>query len=166
MLLSGSTRQKKPRMFKLPLFLLSVLTLTSCSDLPTWLNHAPLNTDGSLVGLSSPMGLSRAYRYLGYVVNFAAFLALLYFFGGSEADFSNALYVYTGILVGSTLLSTGLDHLLHGLTILPIWLLTVFLLNRFCGLSLRRSVLITVVFQIYQLLYILIFTIIVSKYAK
>jgi len=111
------------------------------------------------------MGLAKAYRYLAYFLNLAVLAALLYALARHEADYSYFIYVYFGILVGGILLSFALSPLLHAFALLPVVALTAFLLARFCSISVRRAVLVAVVFHAYQIAYILAYTAIAASYA-
>ena len=137
----------------------------AAANWPTWLQRAPLNTDTSLVGFQSAMGLASAYRYLADILNLGVLAALLYVLERDVADYSHFLYVYFGILAGGMLLSFALSPLLHAFALLPVVAFTAFLLARFCSLSVRRAALVAVVFHAYQVVYILIFTAITARYA-
>jgi hypothetical protein len=141
------------------LFLLVALRVDAAErKRPVWLQRAPLNTDTSLVGFKSSIGLARAYRYLTYLLNLAVLAGLLYALAKNEADFSYFVYVYLGILVGGILLSLALSPFLHAFALLPVVAVTTFLLARFCNLSLKRAALVATVFHAYQVGYILVYT--------
>jgi len=129
-----------------------------------WLDRAPLNTEPELVGLPL-MGLGRAYLWLAFLYNFLVFAALLYAFARHEAEFGNMLYVYFGILAGSMLLSPLLDPFIHAFSLLPILGLNVFLLNRFCLVSLKRAIVVAVLYQAFQVFFLLAYKLVRSKYA-
>jgi len=108
-----------------------LVVLLACSQLnafgydwPAWLQSAPLNTDSSVVGFPSAMGLAKAYRYLAYLLNFAVLAGLLYALAKNEADYSHFIEVYLGILVGGIVLSFALSRFLHAFALLPVIALT------------------------------------------
>jgi hypothetical protein len=139
-------------------------SLGATSDSPSWLDRAPLNTDTDIVGLP-PFGLCRAYRYLAYLLNIAVLAAFCYGLGKHEIEWSNFLYVALGILVGSILLSILLSPLLHIFTLLPIVALATFLLARFCSLRVSRALAATLLYQLYQIGYLLAYKAIAARYA-
>jgi hypothetical protein len=131
---------------------------------PAWLQRAPLNTDASLVGFRSSIGLARAYRYLAYLLNLAVLAGLLYALARQEVDYSYFVYVYLGILVGGMLLSFALSPFLYAFALLPVVALTAFLLSQFCSLSVKRAALVAIVFHGYEVAYILAYTAIAARY--
>jgi len=152
--------------FALSLMLLVGSRAEAAADTwPAWLQQAPLNTDTSLVGFQSWMGLARACRYLAYLLNLAVLAGLLYALARHEADYSCFIYVYFGILVGGMVLSWALSPFLRAFAVLPIVALTAFLLARFCSLSARRAALVAVIFHAYQVAYILAYTAIATRYS-
>jgi hypothetical protein len=139
-------------------------SLGATSASPAWFDRAPLNTDTDIVGLP-PFGVGRAYRYLAYILNFAVLAAICYGVGKHEIEWSNFLYVAFGILVGSILLSILLSPLLHIFTLLPIVALATFLLARFCSLGVRRAMSVALLYQLYQIGYLLAYKAIAARYA-
>lgn len=131
-------------------FLCSIVYLDSLG----WVDRAPLNTDSSLVGFQSALGLAKAYRYLAYLLNGVALAALLFACARQEADFTYYGYVYVGVTLGGMLFSFALSPLLHVYAILPITIYTAFLLIRFCGLGVARGATVAILFQYYQMAYI------------
>jgi hypothetical protein len=162
-----------PFSFKVMRLIVSVLLLFMLVDFesrgatstsPSWLDRAPLNTDTDIVGLP-PFGIGGAYRYLAYILNFAVLAAICYGLGKHEIEWSNFLYVSFGILLGSILLSFLLNPLLHIFTLLPIVALATFLLARFCSLRVSRALAATILYQLYQIGYLLAYKAIAARYA-
>jgi hypothetical protein len=131
---------------------------------PAWLDHAPLNTDSSLLGFSSAIGLAKAYRYLAYLSNFAGLAGLIYAFARQEAAFSNIIYVFVGITLGGLILSFFLGKVFHAFTLVPIVILAAWLLAQFCCLSPRKALTVSLTFHAYQIAYILVYKAIETKY--
>jgi hypothetical protein len=150
--------------FVLLLVLLAEFELRGAdSTSSNWLNRAPLNTDTDIVGLPW-YGLGRAYRFLAVLVNWALFAAICYGLGRHEMEWSNFGYVYVGIVVASVLLSTFLNPLLHIFTLIPIVAFATFLLARFCLLSPTRALTATLLYQLYQIGYLLAYKAIATRY--
>lgn len=150
--------------------LLSILLLVGSSTVcgaqtrsPSWFDRAPLNTDTDLVGLPS-LGVGRAYRYLAYMLNFAVLAAICYGLGKHEIEWSNFLYVSFGILLGSILLSVLLNPLLHIFTLIPMVALATFLLARFCSLRVSRALAAALLYQLYQIAYLVAYKAIAARY--
>jgi hypothetical protein len=139
-------------------------TLFATAPSTNWFDRAPLNTDTDIVGLP-PFGIGRAYRYLAYILNFAVLAAICYGLGKHEIEWSNFLYVSFGILLGSILLSFLLNPLLRIFTLLPIVALATFLLARFCSLRVSRALAATILYQLYQIGYLLAYKAIAARYA-
>jgi hypothetical protein len=157
-------------MSRFALFLVAVLWLTSSQALlatapsSNWYDRAPLNTDTDFVGLPW-YGLGRAYRYLAFILNLAVLAGLSYWLGKNEVEWSNFFYVYFGILVGSILLSVLFSPLLHVFSIIPIVVLATFLLARFCLLRPARALAVTLLYQLYQVGYLILYNAIAARYA-
>jgi hypothetical protein len=148
-----------------------LLVLLACFDSlgasapsPNWLDRAPLNTDTDIVGLPW-YGLGKAYRFLAVLLNWAVLAGTCYGLGKHEMEWSNFVYVYVGIVVASFLLSTFLNPLLHIFTLIPIIALATFLLARFCLLSPARALTATLLYQLYQIGYLLAYKAIAASYA-
>jgi hypothetical protein len=120
----------------------------------SWFDRAPLNTETDFTGLTW-YGLGRAYRYLAYLLNLAVLAGLLYGLGKPEVDYSYFLYVYFGILVGSFLLSVLLNPFLHIFSVVPITALVALLVARFCAVRPARALAVALLYQIYQVGYLL-----------
>ena len=152
---------------KRALTVLAVLLVTGgivcAAAWPDWLDRAPLNTDTDLAGLPW-YGLGRAFRYLAYILNLAALAGMVYGLGGEGADWSNFLYVYFGILLGSFLVAVLLNPLLHILSVLPLIALVTFLLARFCSLPPARALTVALLYQIYQAGYLLAYKALAAAY--
>jgi hypothetical protein len=129
-----------------------------------WLERAPLNTDEGLVGLP-PLEIGRAYRYLAYILNLAVLAGICYGLCKHEMEWSNFLYVYVGIVIGTVLFSVLLNPVLHVFTLLPVVALATFLLNRFCSLRVSRALIVTLLYQLYQIGYLLAYKAIAARYA-
>jgi hypothetical protein len=121
---------------------------------PNWLDRAPLNTDTDIVGLPW-YGLGKAFRFLAVLLNWAVLAAICYGLGKHEMEWSNFGYVYVGIVVASVSLSTFLNPVLHIFTLVPIVALATFLLARFCLLPPTRALTATLLYQLYQIGYLL-----------
>jgi hypothetical protein len=131
---------------------------------PNWLDRAPLNTDTDIVGLPW-YGLGKAFRFLAVLLNWAVLAAICYCLGKHEMEWSNFGYVYVGIVVASVLLSTLLNPVMHIFTLIPIVALAAFLLARFCLLPPTRALGATLLYQLYQIGYLLAYKAIAARYA-
>jgi hypothetical protein len=116
---------------------------------PGLFDRVPLNTDTDLLGLPW-YGMGKAIRYLVYLLNLAVLAGLMYWLGREDVDWSNFLYVYFGILLGSFLVGVVLNPVLHIFAVVPIVALASFLLARFCSLQPNRAVAVALLYQIYQ----------------
>jgi hypothetical protein len=132
---------------------------------PVWLERAPLNTDSSLVGWTSAVGMARAWRCLAYLCNLAVLAGLVYGFSRGGADFSNFFYAYFGGLVGGIVLGLLLNPVIGAFSILPILVLTTGLIAWLCDLSIGRAALVGLAYHLYQIAYILIYKVIESRIA-
>jgi len=146
------------------LWLAPYQTLFATAPSTNWFDRAPLNTDEDLVGLS-PFGLGRAYRYLAYILNLAVLAGICYWLGKHEIEWTNFLYVYLGIAVGSVLLGVLLNPVLHIFTLIPIIALATFMLVRFCSLRVSRALIVTMLYQLYQIGYLFAYKAIAARYA-
>jgi hypothetical protein len=163
----------EPEHYCMPRFALFVLVMIwlassrvifAAAASPNWFDRAPLNTDTEIVGLPW-FGLGRAYRYFAFILNLAALAGICYVLGKHEMEWSNFLYVFVGIVVGSFLLSILLNPLLHIFTLVPIVALTTFLLTRFCLLRVSRALMVTLLYHLYQIGYLITYKAIAGRYA-
>jgi hypothetical protein len=149
------------------LFVVSLVPFESrgaSSASPNWLDRAPVNTDTDIVGLP-PLEFGRAYRYLAYILNLAALAGICYGLGKHEMEWSKFLYVYVGIVIGTVLFSVLLNPVLHVFTLVPVVALATVLLNRFCSLRVSRALIVTLLYQFYQIGYLLAYKAIAASYA-
>lgn len=146
------------------LLLFNVSADTTAANWPRLLDRAPLNTDTELAGFPRLIGLADAYLLLALVLNLAVLTGLVYAFGTPEAALEYLSYVYLGLVVGSLLLSATLSPYVRAWSVLPIVALTIFLLVRFCDVPTMRAVLVTLLYHIYQVAYILAYRGIVIDY--
>jgi hypothetical protein len=125
-----------------------------------------LNTDAELVGITGEAwyGLGQAYRYLAFVLNFPVLAGLLYLLARAEVDFAYFIPTYFGILLGSFLLSVVLNPYLRVFSLAPIVVFVAVLLKRFCSVSWARAFLAASLYQIYQILYLMVYKIISAAY--
>ena len=89
----------------------------------------------------------------------------MYAFERERADFSCFIYVFFGILVGSFLLSVILSPFVGVFSIVPIIAFETFLLARFCVDSLKSAVLVVLLYQVFQIAYILAYRAIAAHYS-
>jgi hypothetical protein len=138
---------------------------TEASRWPGWLERAPLNTDAQFVDPSLQWGLARASRWLAYLMNLPVLAGLVYAFERERADFSYFIYVFFGILLGSFLLSFVLSPYIGALSVIPIIALETYLLVCFCLDSLKSALLVTLLYHVFQIGYILAYRLIAAKYS-
>ena len=131
---------------------------------PGWIERAPLNTDLQFVDPSLQWGLARASRWLAYLINLPVLAGLVYAVERERADFSYFTYVFFGITVGSFLLSFVLSPYIGALSIIPIIALETYLLVRFCLDSLKSALLVTLLYHVFQIGYILVYRLIWVKH--
>lgn len=100
------------------------------------------------------MGLGRPYLLVAMLYNFLVLAGLLYAFAKHEAEFSNVLYVYFGMFFGQMLFSLLLTPFMHSFVVLPIILLNILLLCRFCLVRWRRAMTVAALFQAGQAIFL------------
>ena len=131
---------------------------------PNWTERAPLNTDDTFVDPSLGSGLTRAYRWLAFIFNLPVLAGLIYAFEKERADYSNLLYVFFGMLMGG-LFSQLLSHYIGALSIVPLLILEIYLLARFCLNSVKAAVFVALLYHVFQVAYILVYRAIATKLA-
>jgi hypothetical protein len=139
-------------------------SLGASSASASWLDREPLNTDADLVGLP-PLEVGKGYRSLAVILNLAVLAGICYGLCKHEMEWSNFVYVYAGIVIGTVLLGVLLNPVLHVFTLLPVIALATFLLNRFCSLRVSRALIVTLLYQLYQIGYLLAYKAIATRYA-
>jgi hypothetical protein len=152
--------------FWLSAFLLAVTGGESAGPRwPGWLERAPLNTDIGFVDPALGWGLARACRWLAFLINLPVLAGLVYAFERERADFGYFIYVFFGILVGGFLLSAVLSPHIGAWSLIPIIAFETFLLFRFCVDSLKSALLVSVLYHIFQIGYIVAYRMIAAKYS-
>jgi len=152
--------------FLLSAFLLATISAEAAgARWPGWLQRAPLNTDIGFVDPSLQWGLARANSWLAFLINLPVLAGLAYAFERERADYSNFIYVFFGMLIGSFLLSIVLSPYIGVFSIIPIIALEAFLLVRFCLDSLKSALLGAVLHHVFQVGYILAYRAVAAKYS-
>lgn len=122
----------------------------------SWLlERAPLSVD---VRLRRDFGVavSKAHGAVAIVLNMAALAAAIFVVARHEADFSWFVIAYMGSLFGSMLLDIVLSPFVMAGSVVPIVALNVLLIMSCCSVPVGRACVVALLYQAYQLVYILV----------
>ena len=131
---------------------------------PDWMGRAPLNTDTAFVDPTLAWWQWRAYLGLAFLVNFPVLAGLIYAFEQDRAEYSNLIYIYFAMLVAG-LLSGFMSSHIGALSIVPLLGLEIFLLARFVLNSAKAAVFVTLLYHVFQVVYVLVYRAIATKLA-
>jgi len=131
---------------------------------PGWMGRTPLNTDTTFVDPTLAWWQWRAYLWLALLINLPILAGLIYAFERERADYSYLIYVYFAILIAG-LLSELLCNYIGALSLVPLFVLEIFLLARFVFNSTKAAVLVALLYHIFQVVYILVYRAIAAKLA-
>ncbi len=114
------------------------------------LQKAPLNSDIQFLGLRSLMGVGGAYVLLMYFINVSVLRLLCHIIAWGQTELREV--VFAGVLseICGFIISEGLSRYIGGLSILPIYVVTVVIVMVLCDLSVSKSALIGLVYYAYQ----------------
>jgi hypothetical protein len=114
------------------------------------LRKAPLNTTAELLGFDSLMGPGRALVFMMYLLNIAVIHLICKLAADGQTELSDVTYSAILIQFGGILFSEVGGKFIGILSIIPIFLVTVLLFMRICGLPLRKANVVTTLYYAWQ----------------
>ena len=128
------------------------------------ISKAPLNTTIEFVGFDSMMGLGRAYVLLMFLVNLGVLQVVCPMVAKGETEPGEVMYGGFAIQFCEFVLSATLGEYLGVFSIVPIFLTTVLLLAKLCGMSLRGAGKVASVYYAYHVVSLFAIRLVAAKF--